>query len=114
MSSSKTRMKESNAIPKTFKHPAAPRLNNSRYALTMRWSLLFLAALAATAAELQVPPDVIVERSIDYTPIPHGKLAMDIVRPKTPGKYPGIVLIHGGGFSSGALDIYLPMAIRLA
>ena len=80
----------------------------------MRWFLLFLAALAATAAELQVPPDVIVERGIDYTSIPHGKLAMDIVRPKTPGKYPGVVLIHGGGFSSGARDSYLPMAIRLA
>ena len=80
----------------------------------MRWSLLFLAALAATAAELQVPPDVIVEHGIDYTSIPHGKLAMDIVRPKTPGKYPGVVLIHGGGFSSGARDSYLPMAIRLA
>ena len=80
----------------------------------MRWFLLFLAALAATAAELQVPPDVIVERGIDYTSIPHGKLAMDIARPKTPGKYPGVVLIHGGGFSSGARDSYLPMAIRLA
>ena len=80
----------------------------------MRLSLLFLAALSATAAELQVPSDVIVERGIDYTSIPHGKLAMDIVRPKTPGKYPGVVLIHGGGFSSGARDSYLPMAIRLA
>ena len=80
----------------------------------MRWFLLFLAALAATAAELQVPPDVIVERGIDYTSIPHGNLAMDIVRPKATGKYPGVVLIHGGGFSSGARDSYLPMAIRLA
>src|SRR5260370_12628576 len=79
----------------------------------MRCSLLFLAALALTAAELQVPPDVIVERGIDYTTIPHGKLAMDVVRPKAPGKYPGVVLIHGGGFSGGARDSYLPMAVRL-
>jgi acetyl esterase/lipase len=57
---------------------------------------------------------VIVERAIDYTSIPHGKLAMDVVRPKAPGKYPGIIMIHGGGFSGGNRESYLPMAIRLA
>src|SRR5436305_1974816 len=46
--------------------------------------------------------------------MPHGRLAMDVVRPKAPGKYPGVVLIHGGGFSGGKRDGYLPMAIKLA
>jgi acetyl esterase/lipase len=80
----------------------------------MRWSLFFLIAALSAAAELQIPPDVIVERGIDYTSIPHGKLAMDVVRPKAAGKYPGVVLIHGGGFSGGQRDSYLPMAVRLA
>src|SRR5947199_4983984 len=80
----------------------------------MRWTLLFLIAALSAAAELHVPPDVIVERGIEYTSIPHGKLAMDVVRPKAPGKYPGIVLIHGGGFSGGNREGYLPMAVRLA
>src|SRR5258706_16309298 len=80
----------------------------------MRWILLFLIAALSAAAELQIPPDVIVDRGIDYTSIPHGKLAMDVVRPKATGKYPGIVLIHGGGFSGGQRDSYLPMAVRLA
>ena len=80
----------------------------------MRWSLFLLIAALSAAAELQIPPDVIVERGIDYTSIPHGKLAMDIVRPKVSGKYPGVVLIHGGGFSGGKRDSYLPMAVRLA
>jgi len=74
----------------------------------MRCSLFFLTAVICAGA------DVVVERGVDYTSIPHGKLAMDIVRPKTPGKYPGIVLIHGGGFSGGNRDSYLPMATRLA
>ena len=39
---------------------------------------------------------------------------MDVVRPKSSGNYPGIVLIHGGGFSGGMREGYLPMAIRLA
>src|SRR5215831_10097695 len=75
---------------------------------------LLTLAIAGSAAEPQVPPDVIVDRGVEYSSIPHGKLAMDIARPKAPGNYPGVVLIHGGGFSSGARDSYLPMAIRLA
>src|ERR1700687_167845 len=80
----------------------------------MRWTILFLLTSLASAADLQVPPDVIIDRAIDYTSMPHGKLAMDVVRPKAPGKYPGIVLIHGGGFSGGNRSSYLPMAIKLA
>jgi acetyl esterase/lipase len=80
----------------------------------MRLTILLLTTLACAAAELEIPSDVIVERGIDYTSIPHGKLAMDVVRPKAPGKYPGIIMIHGGGFSGGQRESYLPMAIRLA
>ena len=80
----------------------------------MRWFLFFVTALVCAAAELQVPADVYLDRDVDYTSIPHGKLAMDVVRPKAPGKYPGIVMIHGGGFNGGTRDSYLPMAIRLA
>lgn len=80
----------------------------------MRYLLVLLPALLCSAAELQVPSDVIVERAVDYSSIPHGKLAMDIARPKAAGQYPAIVMIHGGGFSGGNRESYLPMAIRLA
>ncbi len=75
--------------------------------------ILFFAAACALFAQ-QVPADVVLDKGVEYTGIPHGKLAMDIARPKAPGKYPGIVMIHGGGFSAGKRDLYLPMAIRLA
>ena len=80
----------------------------------MRYLLISLTALTCAAADLAVPDNVILERGIDYASIPHGKLAMDIVRPKAPGKYPGVIMIHGGGFSGGQRESYLPMAIRLA
>ena len=82
----------------------------------MRAPLFLLAATALTclAAEVEIPPGLTNDRNIDYTSIPHGKMAMDIVRPKAAGKYPGIVLIHGGGFNGGKRESYLPMAIRLA
>ncbi|MCC6539671.1 MAG: alpha/beta hydrolase fold domain-containing protein [Bryobacterales bacterium] len=69
--------------------------------------------LLATATGL-IAADITLERGVDYTSIPHGKLAMDIARPVAAGKYPGVVLIHGGGFSSGSRDSLLPMAERLA
>jgi acetyl esterase/lipase len=81
----------------------------------MRLLSLFAAvALCVAAADVRVPDDVVIERGVPYASIPHDKLLMDIVRPKAAGKYPGIVMIHGGGFSSGTREGYLPMAIRLA
>ncbi len=76
--------------------------------------LILAASAAAIAADLAIPPDVTVDHAVDYTSIPHGRLAMDIARPKAPGQYPGIVMIHGGGFSAGNRESYLPMAVRLA
>jgi acetyl esterase/lipase len=80
----------------------------------MRWILAFVFACSAVAADLVVPADVVLESGVDYTSIPHGKLAMDIVRPRASGSYPAVVLIHGGGFSGGSRTGYLPMAIKLA
>ncbi len=80
---------------------------------SMRWMLMLWAALPV-CAQVTIPSDVIAERGVEYTSIPHGKLAMDVVRPKQAGTHPGVVLIHGGGFSGGTREGMLPMAIRLA
>ncbi len=81
---------------------------------SMRTLYLTLIATAAFGAELVIPSDITLDRGVDYTSITHSKLAMDVARPKAPGQYPGIVLIHGGGFSGGNRESYLPMALRLA
>lgn len=41
-------------------------------------------------------------------------LAMDVVRPDSPGPHPAVLLIHGGGFSGGNREGMLPMAVKLA
>ncbi len=76
--------------------------------------LIFFLATCSLAAELPIPDDVIVSRDVPFASITHDKLGMDIVRPKAPGNHPGVVLIHGGGFSGGNRQSYLPLAIHLA
>lgn len=75
---------------------------------------MLLALLLTLAAEPPIPADVTLHRAVDYANITHGKLAMDILRPKAPGKYPAVVLIHGGGFNAGNRESEWPTAIRLA
>ena len=48
--------------------------------------LLLLAAAAGAAAEIPVLSTVALDRNVEYASIPHGKLAMDIARPKAPGR----------------------------
>lgn len=77
----------------------------------MRVLLLAVVTVMAWAAEA---PEIVVEAGVAYAPGPMGRLEMDIARPKGTGRYPGVVLIHGGGFSGGKRDSMLGMAKRLA
>jgi acetyl esterase/lipase len=72
--------------------------------------LLVLAMWAAAAWGMEV----VVETGVAFGTTPTGRLEMDVVRPKAAGTYPGVVLIHGGGFSGGKRESLLPMAKRLA
>jgi acetyl esterase/lipase len=62
-----------------------------------------------------MPDDVIHEKDIEYSNV-GARVAMDVVRPKTPATapLPAVVLVHGGGFRRGSRDSYLPMATKLA
>src|ERR1700682_3968343 len=80
-------------------------------------SLIFMAvSLFAQTASFQAPPDVIHEQNVNFLPAraQGPALAMEVIRPRAAGKYPGVVLIHGGGFSAGDRKSLLPMAAKLA
>jgi pectinesterase len=73
----------------------------------------------AVPAKDSVPKSVKAERNIVYTTLPtspYGKrdLHLDIFRPEKAGKYPAIVMIHGGGWRSGTRQMQVPMAEMLA
>lgn len=71
--------------------------------------ILFLASGATLAAQVH-------ERDLVYVPArtQGPALAMDVVRPSSAGPHPGVVLIHGGGFSGGNRTSMIPMATMLA
>ncbi len=78
--------------------------------------LLSAASLLAQTAGFQIPPDVIHEQNVGFLPsrAQGPALAMEVVRPRAAGRYPGVVLIHGGGFSGGDRKSLLPTAVKLA
>jgi pectinesterase len=73
----------------------------------------------AVPAKDSVPKGVEAARNIVYTTLattPYGKrdLHLDIFRPQKTGKYPAIIMIHGGGWRSGTRQMQVPMAEMLA
>lgn len=66
-----------------------------------------------------VPKGVVAERNIVYTTLkntPYGDrdLHLDIFRPKKDGKYPALIMVHGGGWRSGNKSLQVPMAEMIA
>jgi pectinesterase len=73
----------------------------------------------AIPAKDSVSKGVLAERNIIYTSLdntPYGRrdLRLDIFRPKKQGKYPALLMIHGGGWRSGNKELQVPMAEMLA
>ena len=71
------------------------------------------------AAEDELPKGVVGERDVIYTTLKkteYGKrdLHVDIFQPEKEGKYPAIILIHGGGWKSGNKSLLVPMAQMIA
>lgn len=73
----------------------------------------------ATPALDEVPAGVIAERNLVYSTLPQtpfGKrdLHVDVFRPAKKGKYPALIMVHGGGWRSGEKSMQVPMAEMLA
>ncbi|MSV27984.1 MAG: hypothetical protein EXQ52_04460 [Bryobacterales bacterium] len=84
--------------------------------LTVLCMIFGARSLFAQPAPFQAPSDVIHEQNVPFLPsrAQSPVLAMDVIRPRAAGSYPGVVLIHGGGFSGGDRKSMLPMAAKLA
>ena len=70
-------------------------------------------------AKDSLPNNVTESRNIIYTTLkntPFGdrNLHFDIFSPKKSGKYPALLLIHGGGWRSGDKSLQIPLAQKLA
>lgn len=63
----------------------------------------------------KLPDNVEEQRDISYTAYGDRELHLDIFTPKQKGRlYPGVILIHGGGWRSGSRQMEIPMAHFLA
>lgn len=67
----------------------------------------------------QLPAGVQTEPNLIYASLPntpYGKrdLHLDLFRPEKPGKYPVLILIHGGGWRSGNKSMDIPLAQQIA
>jgi len=67
----------------------------------------------------QLPEEVVVENNVVYATLPDtpfGKrdLHLDLFHPEKPGKYPALILIHGGGWRSGNKTMQHPLAMQIA
>ena len=73
----------------------------------------------AQIAKEQLPAGVMEHRDIVYTTLestPYGKrdLHLDLFRPEGRKKLPALIMVHGGGWSSGDKSMEIPLAQQIA
>lgn len=66
-----------------------------------------------------LPKGVVAERNLVYATLPvtsFGKrdLHLDLFHPEKPGKYPAVIMVHGGGWRAGDKAMEVPMAQMIA
>ena len=66
-------------------------------------------------AKPKIREDIIAKENIAYsTPNEGRSLLLNLYRPNNNKKYPALLMIHGGGWSSGNLSLQIPMAQQIA
>src|SRR5262249_11351437 len=74
-----------------------------------------IAQLAAVAADLNVPENILFEAGVEYANPDNEHLQVNIARPKNADHLlPCVLCIHGGGFRAGNRDSYNPLLLKLA
>lgn len=63
----------------------------------------------------QLPKNIKATENIKYSqPLLNRHLNLNIYRPTDECKYPALLMVHGGGWSSGSLSMQIPMAQQIA
>lgn len=86
---------------------------DTSYSIQLAYKKIKKKHPAVTPIKPLLPDGVIAKADIVYAK--HGRdLHLDIFYPAERGKYPGVLLIYGGGWSSGTKDNQVPMAQQIA
>ena len=79
-----------------------------------------MAAIASGDIKLvkapkEMPPGVIEQKNIEYGKVGERALLLDLYAPEKISKpAPGLIFIHGGGWSGGSRDVYKPYTVNYA
>ena len=73
----------------------------------------------AVPAEDKLPKGVVEDRNVVYAHLPETDfgprdLHADVFHPKKKGKYPALILVHGGGWRAGNKSLQVPLAQQIA
>jgi len=85
----------------------------------MAWIKIKKEFPQAQIVKPSLPAGVVADMNIVYATLPetsYGKrdLHLDLFRPAKPGKYPVLLLVHGGGWRSGNKSMDIPLAQQIA
>ena len=85
----------------------------------MAWVKLKKEFPQAQIVRASLPLGVLAEKDIVYASLPESPLGkrdlhLDLFRPEKPGKYPVLLLVHGGGWRSGNKSMDIPLAQQIA
>ena len=58
--------------------------------------------------------EIVTQEGVEYMRVDDQPLKLELARPKAPGKYPGVICIHGGGWRGGDKASLIPLTRRLA
>ncbi|SHF43618.1 alpha/beta hydrolase [Chryseobacterium takakiae] len=91
------------------------RPNATPYTNEITFEKLKKKHLFITPIDRPFPQNIIIDKDVEYKNINGISLKADIYYPKDPSKkYPGIAMVHGGGWISGSKENEKYMAMELA